>query len=352
MEAYCLKNTWYIAAWTDEVLENAVFARTICDEPVALMRDANGVARALEDRCAHRGLPLSQGQVINGQVRCRYHGAEFDGCTGKCSRIPGQATIPAAAKVRTYPVVEQDRAVWIWMGDPERADPSGIPRFELHREPGWACRPTHQLIRADHQLISDNLMDLTHVGFVHVGTLGGDPEHHANANLKVDRTPHGVRVTRIMQDTVPGPFHVRQGGFKGRVDRWQIIEYRPGVVYIDSGMTDAGQGGPFELRDGVFNLRKVLYNGITPETAHSSHYFWSMAHQVGADRPEYVEGFFREVAATFAEDLDIIEAQYQRRRDLPGRPTFDRVSDAGGIQSRRLLARLMSEEQEVSRNAA
>lgn len=348
--SYYLKNNWYVAAWTDEVLENAVFARTICDEPLVLMRDATGAARALEDRCAHRGLPLSQGTMVNGQVRCRYHGIEFDSCTGRCSRIPGQATIPQAARVRSFPVVEQDRAIWIWMGDPERARPSDIPRFELHNDRNWAARPTHQHLKVTHQMVADNLLDLTHVGYVHGKTLGGDTEDHSKAELKTERTANGVRVTRVMLDTIPGPFHVRQGGFKGRVDRWQIIEYRPGVVYIDSGMTDAGRSGPFDLAPDTFNLRKVLYNGITPETEHTSHYFWSMTHQVSADRPEYVEAFYREVLATFTEDYEIMEAQYARLRDLPDRPRFDRVSDAGGIQARRFLERLILQENQEQRS--
>jgi vanillate O-demethylase monooxygenase subunit len=149
-----------------------------------------------------------------------------------------------------------------------------------------------------------------------------------------------------MHNTQPGPFHVRQGGFKGEVDRWQIIDFKPGIVVIDSGMTDAGKGGPFNLQEDTFNLHKVLYNGITPETEHTAHYFWSMAHASGADRPAYAENLYQEVVETFDEDIQIIESQYARMRSVPeGRASFNRIADVGGVQARKILEQMIAREQ-------
>jgi len=323
-----------------------MLARTICGEPMVLMRNSDGVVCALEDRCSHRSLPLSQGTLRDGTIQCRYHGVEFDCNTGNCTKVPGQDRIPKAASIKSYPAVERNRAIWVWTGDADKADESLIPSFGYHDEPGWGYRPTYQHIKADYRLVTENLMDLTHVAYAHLGTLAGDPEDQSTAGLDVDRISDGVRLTRVMHNTQPGPFHVRQGGFKGEVDRWQIITFQPGIVVIDSGMTDAGKGGPFNIEEGTFNLHKVLYNGITPETEHTMHYFWSMAHVAGSDRPAFSENLYQEVVETFDEDIEIIEAQYKLMRSLPDeRVMFDRISDAGVLQTRKVLGEMIAREE-------
>src|SRR5690554_4497854 len=114
-----LKNTWYAAALAHEVKAQPL-ARTIIGEPIILFRQENGTVCALEDRCCHRGLPLAHGEVIGNNIQCGYHGLTFNGL-GQCVKIPGQEKIPRNAKVKTFPVVEQDQMVWIWMGDPDQA---------------------------------------------------------------------------------------------------------------------------------------------------------------------------------------------------------------------------------------
>ncbi len=121
-----IKNTWYVAAWDHEVSADGLFSRTITGVPVLMYRDGGGRLVALEDRCCHRGAPLSVGRREGDCVRCMYHGLKFDP-SGACVDAPAQARIPPKARVRTFPVVEQHRWIWIWMGDPERADPALIP---------------------------------------------------------------------------------------------------------------------------------------------------------------------------------------------------------------------------------
>ena len=96
-----IKNAWYIAAWSHQITTQPL-ARTICNEPVVLYRDAaNGKAGALEDRCCHRGTPLSLGEVVPEGLQCGYHGLVFD-TSGACVHVPGQDKIPAKARVRSY----------------------------------------------------------------------------------------------------------------------------------------------------------------------------------------------------------------------------------------------------------
>lgn len=89
-----------------------------CDgEPIVLFRDADGVARALEDRCPHRRVPLSLGRVLaNGLLQCGYHGWTFDGATGRCRDIPNLKEagdrIPPIYRARTFDVIERGGLVY------------------------------------------------------------------------------------------------------------------------------------------------------------------------------------------------------------------------------------------------
>jgi vanillate O-demethylase monooxygenase subunit len=119
-----LRNAWYVAARADE-LGDKPLARRLRSEPVVLFRDGSGKTAALADRCCHRAAPLHLGRVVESGIRCGYHGLVFDGA-GRCVTIPGQELVPQGAQVRSYPTVEKDQLVWLWMGDPMLADPAKI----------------------------------------------------------------------------------------------------------------------------------------------------------------------------------------------------------------------------------
>jgi phenylpropionate dioxygenase-like ring-hydroxylating dioxygenase large terminal subunit len=106
-----VRNAWYLAAWPEELAEG-MLSRTIMNEPLVLFRDASGTVGALEDRCCHRGAPLTHGAVVAEGIQCGYHGLIFD-CTGTCVKVPGQDTVPRKAVVRSYPIVERQQCLWI-----------------------------------------------------------------------------------------------------------------------------------------------------------------------------------------------------------------------------------------------
>jgi vanillate O-demethylase monooxygenase subunit len=169
-----LRNAWYVAAWTDDLAEGRLLDRTIMQEPIVLYRTADGRVAALQDRCPHRFAPLHMGKIVGGdRVQCPYHGLEFD-AAGACVRNPhGNKNIPPRARVRSYPVTEKHKAIWIWMGEAP-ADPAKVPDFgvldnvpELH-----ATKRDRITIRANYELIIDNLLDLSHTSYLHDGILG------------------------------------------------------------------------------------------------------------------------------------------------------------------------------------
>ena len=160
-------NAWYVAAWSHEVGRREPLARTVCNKRMVLWRKADASIAALEDACWHRLLPLSMGSLEGDDVVCRYHGLAFDG-KGQCTRMPSQDTLNPAARVRSYPVVDRYRFVWVWPGDPALADPALVPDLHWNDDPEWAGDGKTLFAKCDYRLFVDNLMDLTHESFVHV----------------------------------------------------------------------------------------------------------------------------------------------------------------------------------------
>ena len=176
--------------------------------------------------------------------------------------VPGQRLIPDGAAVRNYPLVEKNQFLWIWMGEPALADPALIVDFPSHDDAAkWPHKHTVYPIKGNYMLMVDNLMDLTHLGYLHARTIGGNPSQHVEAEMKVTRTPTGVKFTRWMRNPPPPPSYVKAAGFPGRIDRLQMFEFvAPSTVLQWTGATDAGSG--VEPDDFAFQFR--LFHGSHP----------------------------------------------------------------------------------------
>ena len=278
-----VRNAWYIAAWSEE-LDDGLLPRTIMDQPLVLYRDSNGVPGALEDRCCHRGAPLTHGTVVDAGLQCGYHGLTFD-TNGTCVVVPGQKNIPPQARVRSYPVVERNQILWIWMGDPARADESQIVEYPYHDQPEkWPHRKAMFQIKANYMLMIDNLMDLTHLGYVHNKTIGGNPNQHVAADMQTRQTDTGAYFIRWMLDHEPPPTYQKGGQFTGKVDRWQEFEYvGPSIVLQWSGALEVGAGARENRDKDGFHLR--LLHGATAGDEHNVPLFLVDGQRLPAGRP-------------------------------------------------------------------
>jgi phenylpropionate dioxygenase-like ring-hydroxylating dioxygenase large terminal subunit len=218
-----LRDHWYVAAWSDEVGRDPI-ARTLLGEDIVLFRKLDGSVVALEDRCAHRRLPLSAGRVIGDTLQCGYHGLVYDE-RGHCISIPGQDARPGCG-VRHYPVVERDQFVSVWMGDAERADPSHAISFPKLSDPGWGVTKVRLTLRGNYLLVVDNLLDLSHVAYVHNTTIGNAAVAE-QAEVKFSRSGNTVRVTRDMRAVPAARTYAEFGPHQGIFDRWQLSEFYP-----------------------------------------------------------------------------------------------------------------------------
>jgi phenylpropionate dioxygenase-like ring-hydroxylating dioxygenase large terminal subunit len=337
-----IRNAWYVAAWGSEIQERP-FARKILGDPVVLFRRADAGVAAVENRCCHRGMPLSKGEVSGETIVCGYHGISYDG-NGKCVSIPGVDRVPPVMRVRAYPVVEQDELIWIWMGAPELARQDRIPRYDFHNQPAeWPHRSETLRLKCDYRLVIDNLMDLTHLAFVHKRTIGGNPDAHTKAQFSVEATERGVRLVRWLLNSLPPPTYVAAVGFSGRVDRWMEFEFvAPGVVCQFTGALNIGEGA-FERdnRRGGFALR--VFHGVTPETPDSCFYFWSGAHGYRQNEPAVTDQLFEALSRTFGEDVEILEAQHLSVSARPT-PLFSTSHDRARVIAERTLEKLLASE--------
>ena len=335
-----LKNAWYAASWSRD-LTDAPMARIFLDEPVVLFRDQHGGAVALEDRCCHRAAPLSRGQVEDGRLRCGYHGLLFDN-SGACIEIPGQARIPAGARVRTYPVVERWNLVWIWMGDAELADPDKIVSLPWLDDPGWTITPGRLDLKSNYQLVIDNLLDVTHAAYLHRNTLAADPREATEPTV-TERLEDAVRVGRWLLDVQPPPLFAAAGGFNENVDRWQFVTWHPpGVVYLDVGCARAGSGAPQGNRaEGVSFWSNHF---LTPQTATTSQYLFAFARNFRLDDEVFSQRLFEGTRDTFLEDVEMLEAQQKLLVAGELDRTVDLMADTAQLQARRMMRDLLSLE--------
>ena len=341
-----LKNCWYVAAWDHELLDGKMLPRTILEEAVLLYKSESGKVVALQDRCCHRGVPLHLGRREGDCVRCMYHGLKFD-ATGKCIQIPGQDKIPAKLGVKSYPVVERDHLVWIWMGNPAQANTDDIIDFPYLRDPQWKGVPDYMHYDANWLLIVDNLSDFAHLAFVHTKTLGGSEEYaYVTKPVAVERLENGFRVERWHMDAMPPPFHrkVLPAAEKDKhVDRRNIGHMQiPGIFFLESMFSPAGSGSENGNREGTREYRNCQF--MTPETRSKTHFFWTYLNNYEGDDHNISRSLHGSLIEGFMEDKHLIEAQ---QKVLDADPTFELqmvVADAALAHFRRTFDRCLAAE--------
>ena len=341
-----VRNTWYVAAWSDELAEGKLLGRKILNEPVVLYRKADGGIAALEDRCPHRFAPLSMGKILPGdRVQCPYHGLEFDQ-SGACVLNPhGAKNIPSRAHVRRYTAIERHQAIWIWLGD-KTPDLAKVPDFavldnvpELH-----TTKRDGMMIKANYELIVDNLLDLSHTCYLHDGILGNSET--VESDITVEQDGDDVVVSRYAGDaTPPGLFAVFMPNHPPKVDKFSRMRWMaPSNLRLFTGICLPGADP--ESGSGYHAIHM-----LTPETDRTTHYFFTAVRFGVITTGDKLNREIQErVAKTrrFAfeeQDAPVIEAQ-QRIIDEAGR-ALDPITlaiDVGPVRYKRVLQKMLAED--------
>ena len=330
-----LYNTWYAAFWADELTEKPL-ARTILGKPLVFYRGESGAVSALSDTCPHRFAPLHMGKVVGENVACPYHGLQF-GPDGRCAHNPHGPLI-GAARIDSFPLAERYGVYWIWMGSAE-PDLTTLPDVPELEDQGLTWVHGTIDVAADYRLVVDNLMDLSHVEFMHpmLGAPGSSHrvqyEAREDSNVvhstnRLDNEPTSVIMRMMWPDA---PDHTR---FIADM-RWSAPSNL--VLGTDVTTVDGDVANPL--------LRIPTVHFLTPETETTTHYLWAAARNVALDSTELSEGMKAGVVAAFKyEDEPMIAAVQQRMAllgDHAAKPMLFKT-DKGAVLARRVLERLIA----------
>ncbi|WP_434723580.1 Rieske 2Fe-2S domain-containing protein [Mesorhizobium sp. RIZ17] len=338
-----LRNCWYVAAWDHEVGSNELKPVKVLGEDIVLYRKTNGAVAALEDACPHRKLPLSMGRIKGDDVECGYHGLTFD-CTGTCTRVPGAEKIPHVAQVRSYPIAERYGLLWIWMGEAGKADPAKIFQVEHWGDPAWGVnRGESMMLECNYLYMTDNLLDPSHVAWVHQSSFGNAAAEEAPLETTVGED--GVTVWRWMVDVEPAPFYAPYLKFRGKCDRKQHYEVRyPSHAIIKAIFVPANTGGEDKpLHEDVFLMDS--YNFMTPVDGNHTRYYWFQMRNFAPDDEEISRQFAKSVRGAFDEDRVVLNAVHKGMANMRT-PNLDLKIDVGPLRFRRNLARLIAAEEQ------
>lgn len=336
-----IKNAWYVACWSDEVKQGEMFHRKLLDETVVFYRKEGGAAVALQDRCPHRFIPLHLGKMVGDTIECAYHGLAFD-CSGKCVKNPhGDGKVPAAARVRSYPVADKYGMLWIWMGS-QAADVGTIPDYGvLESEAGFATSHGYLHMDANYELMGENLLDLSHVTYLHRGYLGSPEQVGVDQSVKEESGR--IHCNRWMPKiSVPAIFDMVYRRDGRPVDMWTNMTWIPPSCFLlDSGVHEVG--GQREDHGWYYGIHI-----LTPETEKTVHYHFAAAMPPGTDMTPAEAAQFSALRryAFESQDKPIINAQQAAIGDnnfWDMKPVLLTV-DAGPVRMRRAIERMLKED--------
>ncbi len=338
------RNQWYVAAWSSEVGRTPL-GRWILGEPVAFYRSTAGEAIAVQGRCPHRHFPLYESRVVGDDIECGYHGLRFDR-HGQCVRIPTEARATTAYNIKAYPLVERWQWLWIWPGDPALADPAAIPDHDalgITSGDFETLGDVYYPVPGRYTLMHDNLLDLTHLGFLHQSTIASGGVEQA-----VEQRDEGdgwISSRRALPEVECPPYFADVFGYHGRVDRaFGMTSYLPALHsgFDEFRKTGAQVGDP----DGTLGSIRV-HHAITPGRRHDAHYFFAFGRDFAQTDRAFGTAMMDGIRVTLEEDMTAtraIESMLQELDDMPGELLLR--SDAHCVHGRRLLAALIAAEQD------
>lgn len=331
MAAY-LGNTWYMAAWAHEV-GRELFTRTLLDRRLVLFRTENGAPAALLDRCPHRYAPLSRGRLVGDLIQCGYHGLCYDR-EGRCVRNPFAAAPPRSARVEHFPLIERDGVIWIWMGAAEPT-PATIPDFSYLSDATRKGPRGHSSIAANYGLVMDNLMDLSHVEFLHPA-FGGALLHGGKHSVR--QAGNQIWSTWLTLDVGNTPsIEVWWPTHGAAIDHSFEMRWDPPscmLLNVRATLT----GAHFDA-----GFRFPSCHILTPESATRTHYFWhgglplETAQSVDELRAIFVQAFDHEDAPM----LEAVQREMGEQDFWDLRPVMT-PTDAAGVRVRRVLDALIA----------
>jgi len=333
-----IRNCWYVGALAGEVGRTPL-ARRVLGIALVLYRTQDGTAVVLRDRCPHRSFPLSKGKLDGDRLVCGYHGIEF-APDGQCAHMPALSNVPSHVRVQVFPVAERGPLLWVWMGDPARADEAAIPDTSWLGDAGWTTVQGQFAMRSNYVAMHENLLDQTHFSFLHADSVG-TPEY-AKAPLQVRQEGDAVLLRKELLNSSPPPIYGVPMGLTGRlVDRLSESGFMSPAVHVAHATITN-----HDLRAGERAANHVnIIHVITPATQDSFHYWWFVSRDFALDDLA-ASTFLREASArAYQEDVDALAWIQDNVTSDPDPFTEQSFApDRPGLLMRRTLHRLAALE--------
>lgn len=332
-------NTWYPLVASDEV-GRAPVSRRLLGVQVVLYRSTTGDPVALEDRCAHRPVRLSSGTLEGDVIRSAYTGFAY-AADGTCVSVPTQDQVPYGAKVRSFPVHDDGSFVWVWPGEPGLAALRSTPDTGVLRDSEWTTFGGVLDTRAGLPLLLDNFCDITHVTQVDreiappVLSMGTTPPLDVQVSETAMRftrrfpasplSAWNAQVLELPEDAAHA--QVEEGEFVSPgywVDRWTVL--------VD------GHGE----RDGSHVF--VFSHALTPVSPDRTRHVWRVSRNFSHSAA--ATGTLTPLFAGYYARVGEVLEQMQQILDEDGpRPEVAVAADAAATHVRRILARMVADEQ-------
>jgi len=331
-------NAWYAVAGADEVGRTPL-ARRLLDTPVVLYRSTTGVAIALEDRCAHRPVRLSDGYLSGDVIHSSYTGFGY-GPDGHCVSVPTQDQVPYGAAVGSFPVRDDGTFVWVWVGEAGLAALRTAPDTDLLRADGWVTIGGVVEIAAGVNLLMDNFCDITHVAQLDRAIAPPVLSSGPTPPMEVEVSETSVRFTRRFPAAPLAPWHAQVLELPEDAEHVQVEEgefVSPGF-WVDRWTVEvAGHSG----RDGRQTF--VFSHALVPVSATATRHVWRVSRNFA--RSAAADGTLAPLFTAYYQRVGSVLEQMQQILDAEGpRPEVAVAADAAVSHVRRIMRRLMAEE--------
>lgn len=327
-----LFDCWYVAGFAEE-FGNGLHARTILGRPLVLFRSEAGDPVALSDRCVHRSFPLSKSNRDGDTIVCGYHGMRYT-TAGNVIEVPGQKNCPAGIGVRSYRLRQQGPLVWIWMGDGEPA--AELPLGDWVESPDWPSLTGYFHLPASYIALHENLLDLTHLSYLHAGSFGTPDYALAPYEINVDSSAGRFSIVRTVSPTrLPAVWAETTGLGAREAIRISHSTFLSPAAHVVTGEFKAFKPTPAERPAYMIRTAHLA----TPETSTSTHYFFHHSRDFCLG-DEKVTDYMRDaLTAVFQEDVDGLSLIEQMVADTPlaDRYEVSLASDRPAMAMRRWL---------------
>jgi phenylpropionate dioxygenase-like ring-hydroxylating dioxygenase large terminal subunit len=324
---------WYAAATCDELSE-APLGRRLLDRDIVVWRSQDGQAVAFEDRCAHRGFPLSDGHVDGERLVCGYHGCAYV-ADGRCVHVPTQPGVPPGMSVQTFPTLEEPPFVWIWLGPPAAAAGSRPPRTPWLTDPEWSTFGDSWRVQTNYLMVHEHYLDFSYAPVVYREDVPPGMERLPAFN-EIEVTETTVSYTRLLPQAPLAQWEAEATGLDpaGSYTRRETGTFASPAMHIQRWEIEA---------DGT-KYSNVRTHAITPETDTATHVFMYASYNYSPDDETAATTLRSFVHKLVERDRVILERVAAHTGYGGWRSGIEFQADAAALRARQIVAVMLAKE--------